>query len=289
MNQNSLNLQTNITVVQLLKIEWLKLKNYTAFIVISAFFLVGIVASNYSVYSFKKNVIDKADKMGILTSSSPYDFNFVWQTTSYVTGCLLLLPGLIIIMIVTNEFSFKTHRQNIIDGWSRRQFVEVKIVMAVIIALISTLLVILTALIFGFASGTSFAVENFESVGYFFIKALSYNMVALLIGILVRKTGFAIGLFFVYLWFENFIAVLLEVLSYKLKADYKFDIGNMGDYLPMNSADGLLHIPRTNIGDMAKNAINGPHDYWYISLGLAVAYLFLYFAWSKNRVETTDL
>ena len=283
-----MNLQTN-SVVQLLNIEWLKLKNYRAFIVISLFFIVGIAASNYSVYSFKKNVIDKADTMGIVNSSSPYDFNYVWQTTSYVSGCLLLLPGLILIMLVTNEFSFKTHRQNIIDGWSRRQFVDVKIAMAVIIALVSTLMVILTALVFGFASGTSFALENFESVGYFFLKALTYNMVALLIGILVRKTGFAIGLFFVYLWFENFVSTLLEVLSYKLKAVYQFDAGNFGDYLPMNAADGLLHIPRTNIGDMAKNAVNGPHDYWYVSLGLALGYLVIYFIWSKNRMETTDL
>ena len=67
-------------------------------------------------------------------------------------------------MLVTNEFSFRTHRQNIIDGWSRRQFVDVKIAMAVIIALVSTLMVILTALVFGFASGTSFGLDNFESV-----------------------------------------------------------------------------------------------------------------------------
>ena len=284
-----MNLQTNLYVVQLLKIEWLKLKNYAAFIVISLFFIVGILAANYVVYSVKKNVIDKADPIGLLTSSSPYDFNYVWQTTSYVSGWLLLLPGLVLIMLVTNEFSFKTHRQNIIDGWSRQQFINVKITMAFIVALVATLMVVITALVFGFASGTSFSLNNIESVGFFFLKALTYNMIAVLMGVLVRKTGFAIGLFFVYMWLENFIATLLEVLSYKLKENYKFDAGNLGDYLPMNASDGLLHIPQTNIGDIAKKAVAMPHDYMYVSFALAIGYLFLYIFWSKNRVEKTDL
>ena len=284
-----MNLLINITVVQLLKIEWLKVKSYGAFIVISLFFIVGIVASNYIVYSVKKNVIDKADPTGLLSSSSPYDFDSVWQTSSYVSGWLLLLPGLLLIMLITNEFSFRTHRQNIIDGWSREQFINVKIAMAVIVALVATLVVIITGLIFGFASGTSFSLTHFESVGFFFLKALSYNMIALLIGVLVRKTGFAIGLFFVYLWFENFASTMLEVLSYKLKEWYKFDAGNLGDYLPMNASDGLLHIPRTTIGDMAKKAAQMPHDYMYVSLAFAIVYLVLFFIWSKNRVITTDL
>lgn len=276
-------------MVHLLKIEWLKIKNYSAFIVISLFFMLGIAASNYIVYSVKKNVIDKADPTGFLSSSNPYDFDSVWQTTSYVGGWLLLLPGLLLIMLVTNEFSFRTHRQNIIDGWSREQFINVKIVMAILIAFAATLMVIFTALVFGFASGTSFSVSHFESVGFFFLKALSYNMIALLIAVLVRKTGFAIGLFFVYLWFENFVSTMLEVLSYKLKEWYKFDAGNMGDYLPMNASDGLLHIPRTSIGDMAKNAARMPTDYMYISLVFAIVYLVLFFYWSKNRMLSTDL
>ncbi len=276
-------------MVQLLKIEWLKVKSYAAFIVISLFFMVGIVAANYIVYAVKKNVVDKADPTGLISSSSPYDFDSVWQTSSYVSGWLLLLPGLLLILLVTNEFGFKTHRQNIIDGWSREQFINVKIAIAVIVALVATLVVIITGLVFGFASGTSFSLTHFESVFFFFLKALSYNMIALLIAVLVRKTGFAIGLFFVYLWFENFAATMLEVLSYKLKEWYKLDAGNLGDYLPMNASDGLLHIPRTSIGDMAKKAAQMPHDYMYVSLAFAIVYLVGFYIWSKNRVISTDL
>ena len=276
-------------MVRLLKIEWLKVKNYSAFTVLSLFFLLGILVANYSVYYTKKNVIDKADPTGLIASSSPYDFSHTWQTTSYVSGFLLLLPGLLLILLITNEFSFKTHRQNIIDGTSREDFINVKILMALITAVVATVIVAVTAMIFGFASGTSFSLDRFDSVGYFFLKAISYNMIALLFAVLVRKTGFAIGLFFIYMGFENILSAMLQGLSMKLKADSNFDIGNMGDYLPMNASDGLLHFPENTITNMANNSKIMPHDYMQVSLMLALIYLFIFFVWSKNRVIKTDL
>ena len=141
-------------MINLLKIEWLKLKNYSAFIVLGLFFLLGILGSNYAVFYLKKNFIDKADPTKMIAGASPYDFTNTWQTTSYVSGFVLMLPALLMILIVTNEFSFRTHRQNIIDGWSRRNFIDVKIVMALIAAVVSTIVVFFTAIIFGFASGS---------------------------------------------------------------------------------------------------------------------------------------
>ena len=41
----------------LLKIEWLKVKNYTAFKLLSFFFCVGVVLINYAVYAINKNIV----------------------------------------------------------------------------------------------------------------------------------------------------------------------------------------------------------------------------------------
>jgi hypothetical protein len=75
----------------------------------------------------------------------------------------------------------------------------------------------------------------------------------------------------------------------KFKKDNNFDIGNMGDYLPMNSSDGLLHFPENTITNMANNSKMMPHDYMLVSFLLALLYLFVFFIWSKNRVIKTDL
>jgi hypothetical protein len=274
-------------MIKLLKIEWLKIKNYNAFIILSSFFALGVVAVNYVAYSVYKNIISEVNAAKMIGTFSPYDFDRTWHTTSYFAGCILLLPGLLMIMLVTNEFTYRTHRQNIIDGWSRKQFIEVKIVMALIAALASTLLVMLTAFVFGLASGTSFSLEGFSFTGFFFLKALTYNMVALLISVLIRRTGFATGVFFIYMGFENFVSQLLDIWSIKLRRDNTIDLGSMGDYLPMNAADGLLTIPDNPVKSLARGVL--PTDYTSVVMVLCVAYLALFCWWSYNRIIKTDL
>ncbi len=274
-------------MIKLLKIEWLKIKNYNAFIILSCFFALGVVAINYVIYSVNKNMFSQVKVAKIMGAFSPYDFDKTWQTTSYAAGWILLLPALLIIMLVTNEFTYRTHRQNIIDGWSRKQFIEVKMVMALIAAVLSTIMVIITALVFGWASGTSFSLDGFSHTGFFFLKALTYNMVALLISVLIRRTGFATGIFFIYMGFENFISQLLDVWSIKLRRDNTIDLGSMGDYLPMNAADGLLTFPDNPLKGLARGVM--PTDYTSIVMTLSVAYLLLFCWWSFNRIVKTDL
>lgn len=270
----------------LLKIEWLKIKHYTVFKVLAIFFVIGVALTNYIVFSVNKNIVSNINTAGIV-SFSPYNFENTWQTTSYATGFLLILPALLIIILVTNEFSFRTSRQNIIDGWSRHEFVVVKMVLALIISLISTLLVLVTASVFGLFSGSSFSLNGFSHVGYFFLKALSYNMIAILIAVLIRRTGFAIGLYFIYLGAENIVSQLLDVWSMKLRSDYDVDLGSMGDYLPMNASDGLLTFPDNPLKSMAKSAL--PTDYHWLVLACAIFYLLLFVFWSRKRFLTADL
>ena len=267
--------------------EWYKIKNYSAFIVISLFFAIGVFATNYIVFSFNKNVIDKVNTGGMVGSFSPYNFTNTWQTTSYATGWLLILPALLIIILITNEFAFKTSRQNIIDGWSRQTFIDVKLLIAFLIALASTILVVLTALGFGFASGTAFSLNHFSHVGYFFLKAMSYNLIAVFIAVLVRKTGFAIGIYFIYMGAENLLSQGLDVLSLDLRKSENINLGALGDYLPMSSSDGLLTFPDNPLKSIASSAL--PTNYYWAVLGFALFYLILFFWLSRRNIIKSDL
>lgn len=273
-------------MIELLKIEWLKLKGYIAFKVMAIFFGVGVVALNYIIFIVNKNIVKNVPVAG-LVSFSPYNFDMTWQSTSYATGFILLLPAMLLMLLFTNEYTYKTHRQNIIDGLSRRQFISVKIAMALIFALVSTALVLLTAFSFGLASGTSFSLHGIEFVGYFFLKALTYNLIAALISVLVRRTGFAIGVFFIYMGAENILSQLLNVWSIKILSESKKDLGNFGDYLPMNAADSLLAFPDNPVKSLSKSIM--PTDYTWIALSLAVLYLALFYFWSRKKFVTADL
>ena len=112
-------------------------------------------------------------------------------------------------------------------------------------------------------------------------------MIAVLVSVHIRRTGFAIGLYFIYMGAENIISQLLDVWSMKLKKDYGFDLGSMGDYLPMNASDGLLTFPDNPLKSMAKAAL--PTDYFLVVVGLALFYLALFIFLSRKRMINSDL
>src|ERR1700733_10125075 len=53
-----------------------------------------------------------------LTLKTYYTFPDIWHTLTYIAGLFNLLLGVLVIILITNEFNFRTVRQNIIDGWS---------------------------------------------------------------------------------------------------------------------------------------------------------------------------
>ncbi|TXH24777.1 MAG: hypothetical protein E6Q96_09910 [Cyclobacteriaceae bacterium] len=89
-------------MTDLLKIEWIKLRKYIVFKLMAIFFAVGVVALNYIVYTVNKNIVNNVPGAG-LVSFSPYDFKNTWQSTSYATGFILILPSLLLMLLFTNE------------------------------------------------------------------------------------------------------------------------------------------------------------------------------------------
>lgn len=271
---------------KLLKVEWLKIKDYNAFKVLGIFFIIGIFLGNYITYRIVNSV--KETQAGMLVGSySPYNFDYVWHTTSWVTGCLLMLPAMLMVILVTNEFTYRTNRQNIIDGWSRKQFIDVKIAVAVLFALFTVVAAVITGLIFGLFSGSDFSLNKIEYLFYLFLKAFTYNMAAILFSVLVRRTGFAIGIFFIYLVAENAIGALLDVWSVKWREVDKVDLGSIGSYFPMNAADGLMLFPENPVKSMTSKAL--ATDFYWITLALAFAYLALFIWWSRRKIINSDL
>src|SRR6476661_149258 len=223
-------------MLRLLKIEWLKLKNYRTFWVLTILYLVSIVGINFITFWIERKVYEAKQSKGIVElviGNRPYSFPTVWHMTAYMSSYLLFLPGLMMIIFITNEYSFKTHRQNIIDGWSRTHFISVKLVEALLFAIISTIMVFVTSMVFGSMHDKAFTWENVHYIGYFFLQAVSYGLFAVLFAILFRRGGLAIGVFFLY-------AVVLENLLAGILNKYG---NNIGRYLPLESADNLIPLP----------------------------------------------
>src|SRR5688572_27759840 len=105
-------------MLHLLKIEWLKVKNYRTFWILLLLIMVSIPAFNYMIFDITDNSFGNSKQMKEMILGRPFSFPTIWQTIGWISSLMLFIPALLLITITTNEFTYKTHRQNIIDGWA---------------------------------------------------------------------------------------------------------------------------------------------------------------------------
>ena len=269
-------------MLQLLKIEWLKMKNYSTFKAIAIIFLVCVFGVSYIGYTINSNMSHTPAAMLL---GGYFSFPNVWHTVSWLSNWTLFLPGLLMILLVTNEFTYKTHRQNILDGWSREDFIHVKIVTVFIFSLIATFWVFIVALTIGLISGGPFLLDKLEYVGFFFIQTVSILMLALLIATIVKRAGLAIAIFIAYVYIiENVIGLVITGFQIKMNGGVT-NITSFGDMLPINATDSLVPFPFFRA--ILNHGI--PLLSVYVLLGLSVIYLSAYIHFTRKLFISKDI
>jgi ABC-type transport system involved in multi-copper enzyme maturation permease subunit len=254
-------------MLKILRVEWMKVKNYRTFWILLAINIVIVPAVSYMLYSLMNNSFPKNRGKSVL--GSPFAFPDVWQTVSWNSTLTFIVPAILIITLMTNEFTYKTHRQNIIDGWSREQFIGVKLIEVVLLSLLSTVVVLLTTLGFGFIgnkvpAGVSIW-EGFRFVPFYFVQMLSYSMIAFLLALLIKRAGLAISVFLIYMLVENIVVAVLRN-AYKL---------NGADYLPEEVTDRLIPQPYLKMLIQPAEATRWEH-HLPVYLVVGAVYLLLY-------------
>jgi ABC-2 type transport system permease protein len=219
-----------------LSIEWMKVKNYRTFWILLAITVVSIPGLSYMLYDIMDNSFPKS-KGATALLGSPFAFPDVWQTVAWNSTLLFIIPALLIITLTTNEFTFKTHRQNVIDGWSRQTFIGIKLIEILLLSVLSTVVVVLTAMGFGFIGnkvGAGVSIwANSRFIIFYFIQMLSYSMIAFLLSTLIKRAGLSIGVFLIYMLLENILVGIM-------RGRYKLQWVN---YLPEESTDRLIPFP----------------------------------------------
>ncbi len=262
-------------MLHLLKVEWLKIKNYKAFWVFAILYSFAILGVNYIGYYINELTAQNVP-MSDAFLGTPYSFPNVWGTVGFMSSWLLYFPGILFIMLLTNEFNFKTHRQNIIDGWTRYQFITVKFVFALLFSVVATFFNFLVALLFGFISTNShFVWAGMENVGYIFIQTTAYITFAMFLAVLFRKSGAAIAVFFLYgLIFEFIFTMLINV---------QMEWSPIGYFLPLQVTDVMLPTP------FGKDVIYIDAPQLWIMVVCSVLYIFGYYFFALKKFTKDDL
>ena len=188
---------------------------------------------NYMFYNAYQQVTqgqEMSNNIAKMLLGNPFAFPETFHTVAYFSSFFVILPGILVIMLITNEYNYKTHKQNIIDGWSRKEFMASKLIDVAIISFVVMIVFMLVAMGFGlYADPDNLGriAEQLHYIPMFFLQTFAQLSIAFLLGYLVKKAFIALGIFvFYYLVVEN---ILVAYLKYK-----KIPITR---FLPIESSD----------------------------------------------------
>lgn len=264
----------------LLRTEWLKIKSYRPFWVVFWLYPVclgGIVAIGLWGQMKIQGLAQGSSAAGTVAANLPLAFPYAWQTVAYIASWLHFIPALLLILNVTNEFNFRSHRQNLLEGWSRAQFVLAKLLLALGIGLYCTINTLIFTVLAGLFSRTAPSLEGSAFLGLFFLQGVVYAVFALLVGFLVRRAALALGAFLMYsMILENIVSFLINLR-----------FAGWGNYLPLEVAKGLVPVPffDEKAPQAAKDFMALPSQQLLLVAAAVYLALFVGFMWMRFHRE----
>jgi len=171
-----------------------------------------------------------------------YDWMDIWQNLTWVSHGFKYFLAFIVISSVTNEYSDRTIRQNIIDGLSPREWLGTKFIMISIMSVFAGVLCLLLGLFLGFmyspVEGFSYVFTNITFIPAFVLEMFAFLALAILFSLVIKRTGFTIVLFTVLTLFIDMIVWGVGTGYYKFYMEW----------LPFHAIHDLIHFPFAKYG-----------------------------------------
>jgi ABC-2 type transport system permease protein len=267
-------------MLHLLAIDLKKLTNYRTFWVVCGLYFLTIGFSTASGMEFLKWLASTFDKFGSSLNIDRiplYHFPDVWLNLVWWSGLFKVLLGIMVVISITNEYTYRTLRQNIIDGLSRWEFLFSKILTNMVLSLASVVLIFIIALITGFIYtpevNWNYVFTDLEFYPAYLLELFSFLSYALMLGILVQRSG---------------LTIILLLLSYMLEAIIRANIDDylpgLIPYFPMQSISALVPIP------FYRYAFQEIQDYVDpLSVVIAFCWMILFNYFSYLKLRRSDL
>ena len=225
-------------MLRLLQIEFIKLWNNNAskVLIVSYFVLILcmalIAAIKFDIGPIQFHVAEQ----GI------FNFPYIWHLNTWIASGLKLFFAIVIVSMMANEYSNKTLKQNLIDGLSKKEFIASKFLTVFAFSVVSTLFVFTVSLVLGLFysdfTEVSIIFSDLEYLLAYFIKLLGFFSFCLFLGILVKRSAFALGFLIIWFAIENLgIRFLVWWLAGKEAS------ASVMKFLPLESMSNLIKEP----------------------------------------------
>lgn len=273
-------------MIKLLKIELLKFISYKAFWLMLLFYATLLAIMIFGIPGLIDYIAEKSGDASKFRIFKAIVFNFpdIWQNITYVASAqyfIKILLGIIVIIVITNEYHFLTIRANIIAGFDKKDFLIAKIELILLLSLFSTLIIFLSGLYLGFLNSASTSIELVFGkmiflLGYY-IEITAFLLFCLLLGIIFKKTGITFVVLFVYLIVE-------PILEYNLS-------DKITPYLPLNAINNIIQTPNTSLIKIKSADFNMEFQevVSFLDVGVCIIYAALFIFLSYIILKRRDI
>ncbi|RKE92376.1 ABC transporter permease [Ichthyenterobacterium magnum] len=217
-----------------------------------------------------------------------FNFPIIWHITTFFAAQFKFFFAIVVVSMIGNEYSNKTIKQNLIDGLSKKEFILSKFYTIVFFSLLATILIgVATFLIGMYYSSYTEATIVFREIEFllaYFIKLVGFFSLCLFLGMLVKRSAFALAFLFVLFIVEW---IILGLITWQANFNIAEKIQN---FFPLKSMHKLIDQPFQRIM-MTKfpEKTEIAYDYavhWYeivIVLGWTALFVFLSYRLLKKR------
>ena len=255
--------------------------SYRTFWVICGLYFVTLAFTTASGMEILKWIASKFQDFGseININRIPlYHFPDIWQNLIWVSGLFKIVLSIMVVISITNEYQYRTLRQNIIDGMSRWEFIFSKILMNGLLSLMSVVMLFVIIMFTGVIYTPNLAFQDvmmgIEFLVAYFLEVFAFLSYALMLGIFVQRSGLTI----VLLLLSHMIEAIIKLNIFRLGTEES--IGWLKQFFPLESITNLVPLP------FARYAFQEIQDYVSITavlIAIGWTFLFNYFGYLKLK------
>ena len=226
-------------MLHLLKIDLKKMASYRTFWVVCGLYFLTLgfgAASGMELLKALANLFDSFGEKLNIDRIPLYHFPDVWMNLIWFGGLLKVVLAIMVVISITNEFTYRTLRQNIIDGLSRPEFLISKILTNVLLSFMSVAMIFLIGLVTGMIYSPSIEMNKiFTDLEFFlayFLEIFFFLSYALMLGILIQRSGLTI-----------IFLLLSQMIELIITANLDDYVPGVIPYFPMRSIWNLIDFP----------------------------------------------
>src|SRR6056300_297311 len=232
-----------------------------------------------------------------LADQGIFNFPYIWHFNTFMIGLLKIFFAIIIVAMIGNEYSYKTLKQNLIDGLSKGEFLRSKVYAILAFVGISTLLVFLISLVLGGIysdyNELQIVFSDLEYLLAYAIKLFGFFSLCLFLGLLIKRSAFALG--FLALW-QIIEGICFGLMKWKLSDLIpSLSAEQIFKFFPLNAMGNLIKEPFSrlsaiqNIADQIGDGFVKDYSVSFLNIIIVLIWSALFIYGSYSLLKRRDL